>query len=231
MEEFDFDWQENGTPAHFKLERSGRQEPSRLTIQIKGHKDFILMSDDGWVKYQTNFQPGENFLNLNKNLSKSNFVLFLRTTDGIPPVALLESWDYASDPERLHVIGLDASGDPKLLFNQIFHIAELRDLDGDGTKEMVGLPCFSQAWGSAFLTYDPYNVYKFPSLTDSATKLSVELSKEYNLKKYYGWAGAVCSEKLAVVLHPPNHGKPVIMKSSDRFFRTDMQVLRECPFT
>jgi hypothetical protein len=225
VEEFDFDWQGNGTPAHFKLERhTGQHEPSRLTIQIKGHKDFILKNDDRWVEYETDFQPEENFLKINKNLSTSSFVLFLHITDGLPPMAFLESWDYASDPERLHVIGLGADGNPKLLFNQIFHIADLVDLDGDGTKEMAGLPCFSQSWGNGFLTYDPYNVYKFPSLSDSRATLSLELSKEYNLKEYYGWAGAACSEKLAVVLHPPNHGKPVIVKSSEAekmFEKTD----------
>jgi len=216
VEEFDFDWPGKDTPAHFKLERhTGQAEPSRLTIQIKGHKDFILSNDDGWVEYETDFQPEENFLKINKTLGTSRFVLFLQVKDNLPPLAFLESLDYASDPERLHVIGLDAAGDPKLLFNQIFHLAELADLDGDGTKEMAGLPCFSQSWGKDFLTYDPYNVYKFPGLNDSRATLSIDLSKEYNIKKYYGWAGPSCSEKLAVVLHPPNHGKAVIVKSSD----------------
>ena len=216
VEEFDFDWQQKSAPAHFKLERhTGQHEPSRLTIQTKGHRDFILMNDDGWVEYETNFQPEENFLKVNKNLSTSSFILFLRTADGLPSVAFLESWVYASDPERLHVIGLDAAGAPEVLFNRIFHLTELRDLDDDGSREMIGLPCFSQAWGNDFLTYDPYNVYQIPNPIDSEAKLSVQLSKEYNLKHYYGWAGAACSEKLAVVLHPPNHGKPLIVKSSE----------------
>ncbi|HEY2168668.1 MAG TPA: hypothetical protein VGJ30_03525, partial [Candidatus Angelobacter sp.] len=143
------------------------------------------------------------------------FVLFLRVTDGLPPLAFLASLDYASDPERLHVIGLDAAGDPKLLFNQIFHVAELADLDGDGTKEMAGLPCFSQTWGSNLLTYDPLHVYKLESTPKLELKLSVPLSQDYNLKHYYGWAGPDCSEELAVVLHPPGGGKPVIMKTEE----------------
>jgi hypothetical protein len=206
VEEFDFDWPGKGMPAHFKLERhTGQQEPSRLTIQIKGHKDFVLSNDDGWVEYEADFQPQENFLKTNKNLGTSKFVLFLRVTDGLPPLAFLASLDYASDPERLHVIGLDAAGDPKLLFNQIFHVAELADFDGDGTKEMAGLPCFTQTWSSNLQTYDPK-----PEL-----KLSLPLSQDYNLKHYYGWAGPDCSEDLAVVLHPPGGGKPVIMKTEE----------------
>ena len=215
MEEFDFDWLGKGTPAHFKLERhTGQQEPSRLTIQIKGHKDFVLSNDDGWVEYETDFQPQENFLKINKNLGTSKFVLFLKVTNGLPPFAFLTSLDYASDPERLHVIGLDV-GDPKLLFNQIFHLAQLDDLDGDGMKEMVGLPCFSQSWSDNLLTYDPLHVYKLETTPKPELKLSLPLSQDYNLKHYYGWAGPDCSEDLAVVLHPPGGGKPVIMKTEE----------------
>jgi hypothetical protein len=216
VEEFDFDWSGKGAPAHFKLERhTGQQEPSRLTIQSKGHKDFVLSNDDGWVEYETDFQPQENFLKINKNLGTSRFVLFLPVTNGLPPLAFLASMDYASDPERLHVIGLDDAGNPKLLFNQIFHLAELGDLDGDGTKEMVGLPCFSQSWSDNLLTYDPLHVYKLEATPKTELKLSLPLSQDYNLKHYYGWAGPDCSEELAVVLHPPGGGKPVIMKTEE----------------
>jgi len=221
VEEFDFDWSGKGMPAHFKLERhTGQQEPSRLTIQIKGHKDFVLNNDDGWVEYETDFQPEEKFLKINKNLGTSRFVLFLRVTNGLPPLAFLASMDYASDPERLHVIGLDAAGDPKLLFNQIFHLAELVDLDGDGTKEIVGLPCFSQTWGDNLLTYDPLHVYKLQSTPEPDLELSLPLSQDYNQKHYYGWAGPMCSEDLAVVLHPPGGGKPVIVpaKEAEKMF-------------
>ena len=216
MEEFDFDWPGKGMPAHFKLERhTGQQEPSRLTIRIKGHKDFVLNNDDGWVEYQTDFQPEEKFLKINKNLGTSKFVLFLPVTDGLPPLAFLPSMDYASDPERLHVIGLDAAGDPKLLFNQIFHVFELADLDGDGTKEMAGLPCFTQTSGPDLQTYDPLHVYKLETTPKPELELSLPLSQDYNLKHYYGWAGPDCSEDLAVVMHPPGGGKPVIMKTEE----------------
>jgi hypothetical protein len=216
VEEFDFDWSGKGAPAHFKLERhTGQQEPSRLTIQIKGHKDFVLNNDDGWVEYETDFQPEEKFLKINKNLGTSRFVLFLRMTNGLPPLAFLASMDYASDPERLHVIGLDDAGDPKLLFNQIFHLTELGDLDGDGTKEIAGQPCFSQSWSANLLTYDPLHVYKLETAPKPELKLSLPLSQDYNLKHYYGWAGPDCSEDLAVVLHPPGGGKPVIMKTEE----------------
>jgi hypothetical protein len=45
--------------------------------------------------------------------------------------------------------------------------------------------------------------------------LSLPLSKTYNLKYYYGWAGAQCSEDIAVVLHPPKGGKPRVMSTKE----------------
>ena len=77
VEEFDFDWSGKGTPAHFRLERhTGQQEPSRLTIQIKGHKDFVLSNEDGWVEYETDFQPEENFLRSTRVLAHRGLSCF-----------------------------------------------------------------------------------------------------------------------------------------------------------
>ncbi|HET8892351.1 MAG TPA: hypothetical protein VFQ41_25880 [Candidatus Angelobacter sp.] len=44
-EEFDFEWQGNGQPAHFKIEQSQDEQISRLTISIKGQKDWVLEND------------------------------------------------------------------------------------------------------------------------------------------------------------------------------------------
>jgi hypothetical protein len=65
------------------------------------------------------------------------------------------------------------------------------------------------------VTYDPLHVYKLETTPEPELKLSLPLTREYNLKHYYGWAGPECSEKLAVVLHPPGGGKPVIMKAKE----------------
>jgi hypothetical protein len=51
-------------------------------------------------------------------------------------------------------------------------------------------------------------------LSDAITAtLSLPLSKDYNLKHYYGWAGAKCREDIAVVLHPPQGGKSLVMSA------------------
>lgn len=215
VEEFDFDWQKD-TPAHFKLEQMSG-ERSRLTVQMRGQRDFILESDLGWVEYGSDYQPGEKFLRANKNLSSSKYALILPISaeSNASRLVFLFGDEYASDTERLHVLALDASGSPKVIFDRNFHVTEFHDLDGDGVSEIAGQPCFSQGWGHDLLTYDPFHVYQVITPAEMPARLSLPLTREYNLKHYYGWAGPDCSEDLAVVLHPPKHGKPVIVKASE----------------
>jgi hypothetical protein len=65
------------------------------------------------------------------------------------------------------------------------------------------------------LTYDPFNVYKLGAISATSATLSLPLSKSYNLKHYYGWAGVQCREDMAVVLHPPKGGKPIVMSTKE----------------
>ena len=65
------------------------------------------------------------------------------------------------------------------------------------------------------MTYDPFNVYKLGTSAAVPANLSLPLSKTYNLKHYYGWAGAICSEDVAVVLHSPKGGKPVVVTTKE----------------
>jgi hypothetical protein len=44
--------------------------------------------------------------------------------------------------------------------------------------------------------------------------IDLRLTESYNKKNYYGWAGPKCSEDIAVVLHPPGGGKPVVMDAA-----------------
>jgi len=61
-EEFDFDWQGNGAPAHFKIEQSEEEQLSRLTIKIKDQPDFVLDTDDVWEQFKNDFTHDEKFL-------------------------------------------------------------------------------------------------------------------------------------------------------------------------
>ena len=214
-EEFDFDWQGKSQPAHFKIEQSEEEQTSRLTISIKGQKGWVLENDDVWEEFARDFLKEEDFLRKNKNLAASKYVFSFALAPSAKPLVFLVTPQYGSDPGNLFVLALDSSASPKIIFNKTFHIKEFRDLDGDGVAEIAGQPCFSQSWSSNLLTYDPLHVYKLETTPTPELKLSLPLSQDYNLKHYYGWAGPNCSEDLAVVLHPPGGGKPVIMKTEE----------------
>lgn len=214
-EEFDFDWQGNGQPAHFKLEQSAEEQVSRLTISIKGQKEWVLENDDVWEEFARDFLKAEDFLKKNKNLAASKYAFILAPSPSARPWILLVTPQYGSDPGTLFVLALDSSGRPEIILKATLHIKEFRDLDGDGVAEIAGQPCFSQSWSDNLLTYDPLHVYKLETTPKPEVKLSLPLSQDYNLKHYYGWAGPDCSEALAVVVHPPGGGKPVIMKTEE----------------
>ena len=107
----------------------------------------------------------------------------------------LFGYSYASSPGSLDVLEVSNKGQPGIVLHRDeFGLKEIRDLDGDGLADIVGYPCLSQAWGNGLLTYDPFNVYKLGASPALPANLSLPLSKSYNLKHYYGWAGAKCSE-------------------------------------
>jgi hypothetical protein len=218
VEEFAYTGGPALAPVHFKLELPERYSRpgdfTRIHIQVKGQADFVVDNDDGWVESNNQDDPSEGYARLqNKNLVDSKYVLMVpasrRKRD--PPLILLRSWGYASNAERLHVIGFQKGGKPVALLNEELDLIELADLDGDGNFEIAGAPCLSQGYGNDLSTYDPLHVYKIPHPITGPAVLSIPLSKTYNLRHYYGWAGPDCSEKIAVVLHPPGGGKPLIM--------------------
>jgi hypothetical protein len=213
-EEFDFDWQGNGQPAHFKIEQSEEEQFSRLTVNFKDRR-WILENDDVWEEFARDFLKEEDFLKKNKNLAASKYAFILAPSPSAKPWVFLVTPQYGSDPGNLWALALDSSANPQIIFNKTFHLKEFRDLDGDGVAEIAGLPCFSQSWSDNLLTYDPLHVYKLETTPRPELELSLPLSQDYNLKHYYGWAGPDCSEDLAVVLHPPGGGKPVIMKTEE----------------
>ncbi len=233
VEEFSYKWSPAQPIANFKLELpENYTDPGdfiRVRIQVEGQPEFVVKNDDGWMKLiqperKTGSTPrskSDDQLLYEKlsseNLVRSDYALVLQSslTNQEPPLVILRSWGYASDAARLHVIGFQPSGKPILLLNTELNLLEVNDLDGDGNIEIAGRPCLSQGYGPDLLTYDPLHVYKIPHPMTSPAKLSLELTKAYNLKHYYGWAGPDCSEELAVVLHPPGGGKPVIMPQAE----------------
>ena len=184
---------------------------TRIRIRVPGQKEFALVNSNGWVKYGSDtatIMPG--ILKM-KNLVPSNYVLALSASETNRTLVFLVGYSYASSPGELDVIELTEDGQPKVVLHRDeLGLVDVRDLNGDGTAEVVTLPCLTQEFGNGLQTYDPLNVYALGKTAGESAALSLPLSKSYNLKHYFGWAGPKCSENFAVVLHPPKDGKPFV---------------------
>lgn len=213
------DWNHRGRLVTLIFQANQEGDPGdfhRVRIQVPGHPELVVTNDTGWVKWRAEGDSLPAKLLSSKEDAKSDYALFLKVSPGRSMLVLI-GYPYASSPGSLHVVELTDSDEPKLILHkEELGLSGVDDLDADGTKEIVTYPCLSEGWGHDFLTYDPLNVYKLPSKAGvGQAALSVELSRTYNLKHYYGWAGVECSQDVAIVLHPPGGGKPVIMKAKD----------------
>jgi hypothetical protein len=219
VEEFEYGWRLNQGPVHFKLELpQGYDAPGdfiRIRIAGVGWPEFVLDNEDGWIEYNSKEQQSNFYAELEKkNRIRSKYALVLPDSprENDPPLIFFRSYGYGSDPDRLHIIGFSPSARPVLLFNERLDLVEFRDLDGDGHPEIAGHPCYSEP-DYDLEDYAPFHVYKIPYPVTGPAFLSVPLSRRYNLQHYYGWAGPDCGKRLAVVLHPPSGGKPLIMNA------------------
>jgi hypothetical protein len=220
VDSFTYDWMGDGKPYEFILDIPADYDSegdfTRLRISRAGRFLLTVQDDDGIAKVTVEASEFQVKKLLEGNPVPSPHLLFTPAVRGSSKVPLLFLFGcaYASSPGSLHVLALGNNGIPKeILYLRNFMLSEACDLNRDGKLELVGKPCLSQSFGDDLFTYDPYHVYRFGTSATSPMRLDVALSKRYNLGHYYGWAGMKCREDIAVVLHPPGGGKPVIMET------------------
>jgi hypothetical protein len=188
---------------------------TRIRIRVPGQKTFTLSNKNGWVKYGSDEASEPPNTLVVKNVVRSPHVLALKVAENRTALFLF-GYVYASSPGSLDVLELSEAGQPRVVLHRDeFGLTDVRDFDADGIAEVVGYPCLSQEFGNGLQTYDPFNVYKLDMTPATYAKLSLPLSKSYNLEHYYGWAGVRCREDVAVVLHPPKGGKPIVMSTQE----------------
>lgn len=211
----DYRWEPHRPPYHFLLEfpnyPEGPDGVTRLTIVMPNGHMFSVDYLDPFDKISDAFIVHSA---LAENLARSEYFYFsplLRNKWGTPALMLF-GYAYASSPGTLDIYELDSLGVPRRVFHRNFSLVAIQDLSHDGHYELIGKHTISQMWGKCFLTYDPFTVYSLPSSGTGQATLSLKLSRSYNLKHYYGWAGPNSSEKLTVVLCAKG-GKPLIMSA------------------
>ena len=214
-----FDWAGPGQTATAILELPAQHaDPgnfTRLRVRVPGHPEFVLFDKDGLVNFRKENCSFHFEFCKRKNLIASNYLLLL-PVEGGNPVLFVFGYAYASSPGSLHAIAFGTDGSPREIFSaKEFDLYDFSDVNSDGMPEIVGKKCLSETLGDSKQTYDPYSVFRLPKAPATKAVYSLLLSKTYNLKHYYGWAGPNCREDVLVVLHPPGGKKPMILPSKE----------------
>ncbi len=92
-------------------------------------------------------------------------------------------------------------------------ISEIRDVDGDRTSELIGVPSESdQRSGDLCREYNPTLVYRHRNGKKPAFVLDEDLSRTANLQRGFPWAGAkYISQDEAMVIMDPDTKKRRVM--------------------
>ena len=200
-------WRSGATPYEVLVEEQVVTSPDanwnfRVRVRVPGRKDFTVVDDRGLGPFLA-VREALKFTNkalIPRTLGDSARVLVLPLHGpGATTVFALFGSGEGSDPQQLTLVGFDATGYPRLLFRGEFDLADVTDLDGDGTPEIVGKPSLSQAYGKCSATYDPFAVYR---LAAGKPRYDLALSRKYN-EAHYVWAGPKMSEEIEVKTCPP----------------------------
>ena len=225
IETMRYSWR-HGAPAYTFVVEENLDPPKtdsdprtpRLRIVSPNGGDLIVAVEGGLVKSSDGL--GSKAI-ASDNLLKSDFVYLspkLKGSHG-EPALIVFGWAFASDPGSIRVVALDANATPRLIFSHdTFDLDAIADLDGDGAAELIGHRSLSQGFGKCFQTCDPFAVYRFENGPLPKATYSLTLSKAYNLKHYFGWAGPSAREDLAVVMCPEARGRIMNSKLAEAQF-------------
>lgn len=220
VQKFNYDWAGDGKVYEFTLSIpdpwNDAGDFTELKISRNGKVVYVLSDQSGLVKFESEISD-EMKKRAKQNLLSSPYLLML-PSDGKTgmPVLFVFGWPYGSSPGSSRMISLSKDGEPKEVFyRETFMVTAFTDFNHDSQLNLIGKECLSQGWGPDLLTYDPFTVFRFGETLSSPMTLDLALSEAYNKKEYYGWAGPKCREDVAVVLHPPGNGKPVIMDAKE----------------
>lgn len=113
-----------------------------------------------------------------KKVSESKSLLFI------------DGYAYASSPQNYTIIDINESN-PKIVLKKELEIIEIKDINKDGTNEIVGIENYSECYKdfdsiSNICTYAPFYVYDY---TNDTLVLNEKLTEEYNLENYVGYFG------------------------------------------
>jgi hypothetical protein len=180
------------------IEQNRRSEDTpRLRIGGPAPRSMIIAPEGGLVTVKVGL-GARPVMAANRLLSRYVYATPRLTDLAGKPLLVVFGQAFVSDPGSIRVIGFDRAGDPRvLLSHETFQLQRIVDLDRDGVAELVGPRSFSQSSTPCLWTYDPYAVFKLAHAS-GRFEYSEPLSKAYNERHYFGWAGPNGSEAISV---------------------------------
>jgi hypothetical protein len=211
LERFDGLWG-NATVTVFALDNATVDDDSpRMLVEQPGSKALVI-AEGGLVPLSEGLIFNKDFAKA--NLLKSKYLALLPGGRGRPPFLFVLGRAYASDPGSVRVVGIRDGRATLVLGRDIFEPRAFVDLDGDGAFELVGNPSYAQNDGKCRQTYDPFAVYRLEK--DGWFRYSLALSKRFNEKHYYGWAGPKAREDVRVITCGKFKGRIVSVEESKK---------------
>ena len=233
-ENFTYDWDQDNIPDSFFIDGidTGKQMYgigtqiyfSKFSIKLSTGARFTLFPDSQ-IMYEFSSPDTLQKSNLggNKDIVEKRgfFLLYIDPDHKSIPMILINGNEYAGPgPFGKIILGLDKNKKPKVLYKSCFDLAELQDLNSDGTYEIVENPCYetvgtefsidttiypacpayflqlNNKYNGYLAPYCPYGILRLENKNTAPTIVSDSfLAEKYNLKNNGGWMGSRCSNK------------------------------------
>lgn len=133
-----------------------------------------------------------------KKISESKSLLFIN------------GYAYASSPQTYTIIDINEQH-PKIVLKRGFDIVELKDLNNNGSNEIIGFEYYSECYKdfdsiSSICSYAPFFVYEYANDT---LVLNEKLTEDYNLENYVGYFGLHRNSRYEIVMPNYNYREKV----------------------
>jgi hypothetical protein len=211
IETIRFNFANDSIPTKILLVRDSTTEVGEFSkIIIQGKHSYSSKNYNNWISLDnenTDVSKDVYRFLTEKNLVKSNRVFLIPINKDT--LMFTFGMGYGGDASKVIIFRINGY-EFKQVFDLNFWLLEISSRIEGHHLEIIGQQCFSQLFGQSerYRTYAPFQVY---SLSDKF-KLNEVLTKDYNLKHYYGYVGHDCSEDYVIV---KIDGKDVIMKLSE----------------
>lgn len=191
----------------------GPGEFTQVRVYVPGHSVAVFNNENAWARTSDRQSVPDPLPSSFHNLLPTDYLVAIQTGPHTTTLLLIGA-NYGCCLGGLEAIGITPAGEvTQVLHLDAFDAEEFRDY-GQNQYALIGRTCLGEQFGDpagtgVVTTYNPFDVFLFGAGGGQPARLSIRLSRAYNQKHYYGWAGAGCSETDPIIVLPKN-GKPYL---------------------